>query len=259
MNNAALITGASSGIGRELAILHAKAGGDVVIVARRQDELERLKQELETLYSIQVLVVVQDLASAHAAQEIFQMVDSQGIQIEYLVNNAGFGGYGLFYERDLVKDEAMIQVNILVLTQLTRLFLPKMVERRAGRILNIASVAAYLPGPFQAVYYASKAYVLSFSQAIAEELRGTGVTVTAFCPGPVETGFAKVANAEHAPAFREMAQATQVAQVGYRAMMQGELVAFHQLRHKYLLEWMLPFIPRSWVLRISRRMMEKLR
>ncbi len=217
----ALITGASSGIGAELARIHASHGGDLIITARRQKELEQLKADLESRHGCKVHVVVKDLAEPDAPQAIYNELGSQGMRIDYLMNNAGFGYYGLFYQQDWMRNEAMIQVNILALMALTRLFLPEMVARRNGRILNVASMAGFLPGPLQAVYYATKAFVLSFSEAIANELAGTGVTVTALCPGPVETEFARQAGTQDVQGFARMASARGVARAGYNAMLRG--------------------------------------
>ena len=191
MSNTALITGASGGIGRDLAHLHAVSGGDVVAVARNRDDLESLKSELELQHGITVTVIVADLGEHNAAEKLFAEVSDLGIQVDVLINNAGFGGHGLFHQRKWEDDRAMIQLNVMALTGITHFFLQGMVDRNRGRILHVASTAGFLPGPLQATYYATKAFVVSFSQAIAEELRDTNITVTALCPGPVETGCQK--------------------------------------------------------------------
>ncbi|MDG6259157.1 SDR family NAD(P)-dependent oxidoreductase [Glaesserella parasuis] len=191
MKQTALITGASNGIGLELAKIHAKKGGDVVLVARSKEKLAELAHDLANTYGIKATVIAQDLSEPNATQAIFAQTEAQGITVDILINNAGFGGHGRFFERDLAKEQQMIQVNITTLTELSHFYLKGMVERRCGKILNVSSTAGFLPGPLQAVYYATKAYVTSFSQAIAEEVAEFGVTVTALCPGAVATGFVK--------------------------------------------------------------------
>lgn len=259
MRKIALITGASSGIGKELARLHARQGGDLVIVARREQVLQELKAELESAHGVAVVCIAMDLAEPDAAERLYDQVSSANLQVEYLINNAGFGGHGNFHERDWVKDKAMIQLNVMALTALTRQFLPDMVARKHGKILNTASTAGFLPGPLQAVYYATKAYVVSFSQAIAEELRseGTNVTVTALCPGPVATEFVESGDLEGVEAFKNAASPASVAMVGYDAMLSGKLVAINDWKLKLILDWVLPFLPRRTVLKISRQTMEK--
>jgi len=255
MKNVALITGASSGIGRELAFIHAEQKGDLIIVARRKVELESLKTELETKYGIQVRIIVKDLTKPEAPQEIYNEIKQAGIQIEYLINNAGFGGIGKFYEREWVKDEAMINLNIMALTSLTRIFLPDFVQRNSGRILNVSSTASLMPGPLQAVYFASKAYVTSFSNAIAEELHDTNVTVTALLPGATETEFGKISGMDKTSLFDNTYSAKMVAEDGYKSMMKGKLnkiagVGFSQR----LLMAFIPFSPRRMVLKQVRNM-----
>lgn len=221
----ALITGASSGIGKELARLHAERGGDLVIVARSAEKLAELADELRTKHGASVLVVAKDLASPSGPREVFEAVRAAGIEIDLLVNNAGFGGRGAFHERRWEDDLAMIQLNVISLTALTRLFLPSFVARKSGRILNVSSTASLMPGPLQAVYYATKAYVTSFSNAIAIELEGTGVTVTNLMPGATETEFARTADMDKTPLFaaNKNAQPADVARAGYDGMLRGEL------------------------------------
>ncbi|MGV6846372.1 MAG: SDR family NAD(P)-dependent oxidoreductase, partial [Lutibacter sp.] len=179
MKKTALITGASSGIGKELAKIHAEKGGNLVLVARRAEKLNELKQELDKKYHIQVTVIAKDLTLLNAPQEIYDIVKEKGITIDYLINNAGFGGHGKFHERSLDQDLAMINLNVVALTLLTKLFLPDFVQRNSGRILNTSSTASFMPGPLQAVYFATKSYVTFLSNAIAEELYDTNITVTA--------------------------------------------------------------------------------
>lgn len=257
MKNTALITGASSGIGTELARVHAKQGGDLVIVARNKERLETLKQELEAAYPITVTVLVEDLSQVGSAQRVFEATEAAGLEIDVLINNAGFGGHGKFHERELARDEAMMQLNMASLTSLTHLYLQGMVRRRNGKVLNVASTAGFIPGPLQAVYYATKAYVVSFSQAIAEELADTGVTVTALCPGAVATEFVAQANLEGVSVFDKAASAESVAICGYTAMTQGDLIAINEKSLSFLLNWIVPLLPRKMVLKMSRQAMEK--
>ena len=219
MKKWALITGASSGIGKELAYIHAKRGGNLVIVARR--ELQTLKAELEQMGATEVRAIAKDLSEPGAAQVLYQETKTLGI--EYLINNAGFGGLGKFYERPWEQDRAMIQLNIVALTELCRFFLPDFVARNSGRVLNVSSIASLFPGPMQAVYYATKAYVTSFSYALAEELRSSAVSVTALLPGATETEFAQAAGMDKTRLFRKAYSAAVVARAGYQAMEAGKL------------------------------------
>jgi hypothetical protein len=259
MKNVALITGASSGIGKELAKIHAAKGGDLILVARREKELSKLKNNLESEFKVRVLIISKDLSDTKTPAEIFAETEKHGIQIEYLINNAGFGGHGFFHEREMEKDQAMVNVNITSLMLLTRLYLPGMVQRRKGKILNVSSTASLLPGPLQAVYYASKAFVTSFSQALAEELKGTGVTVTALCPGPVATEFFDTANMHGVKMLKAQKAMTpaKTAAVGYRDMMKGKLLSFDNGLLKFSLLRIVPFVPQNWVLKMSRMTMEK--
>lgn len=258
MKQTALITGASNGIGLELARIHAKRGGDLVLVARSQDKLNQLADELRAQYhDIQITVIAQDLAMPHAAQSVFAQTEQLGIQVDILINNAGFGGHGRFFERELAKEQQMIQLNITTLTELTHLYLQGMVARRSGKILNVSSTASFMPGPLQAVYYATKAYVTSFSQAVAEEVREFGISVTALCPGAVATDFVAAGDLQGVAAWKNAKSAQSVAECGYQAMLDGELVAFNEGKLKFTLEWVIPLLPRKTMLKISRSVMEK--
>lgn len=255
--NTALITGASSGIGKELARIHASKKGDVVLVARREQALNELKTELEQTYGITATVLAMDLSTSDSANKIFQATETAGIQIDILINNAGFGGHGKFYERELAKDQAMMQVNMVSLVNLTHLYLQGMVQRNSGKILHVASTAGFIPGPLQAVYYATKAFVNSFSQAIAQELSDTNVTSTALCPGAVATEFVAAGDLEGTSVWDNAATAESVAQCGYEAMMQGKLLVINEGRLAFLLNWVMPFLPRKMVLKLSQNAMEK--
>jgi len=255
MGNTALVTGASSGIGAELARYHASKGGDVVLVARSEDRLNELKSELERAHGINATVLAADLAQPDSAEKIFAATEAAGLQIDILINNAGFGGHGKFHERDLTKDQAMMQVNMVSLVNLTHLYLQGMVSRDSGRILHVASTAAFMPGPLQAVYYATKAFVVSFTQAIAQELEGTNVTSTTLCPGAVATGFVKAGDLDGIDLWDKAATPESVAKCGYNAMLKGDLVKINEMGLNFMLNWVVPFLPRRTVLKISQKAM----
>lgn len=257
MKNTALITGASSGIGKELAIIHASKGGDLIIVARRKDKLKSLKEEITKTYQVKVEIIVKDLTQPNAPKEIYDEVNQLGIQVDYLINNAGFGGHGKFHERKWEEDLSMINLNIIALTALTRFFLPDMVKRNSGRILNVSSTASFMPGPLQAVYFATKAYVTFFSNAIAEELHDTKVTVTALLPGATETEFAKTSGMDKTDLFDKTIGAAHVAQAGYKGMLEGKLdvVSGLTFSQKIMMK-MIPFSPKKMILKQVREMQE---
>lgn len=257
MKNTALITGASTGIGREFAHIHAEKGGDLVVVARSEGKLNSLKTELESKHGVQVMVIAKDLTKSEAAKEIFDALHEAGVQVDCLINNAGFGGHGKFHERAWEQDLAMINLNIVALTELTRRFLPGMVERNRGKILNVSSTASLLPGPLQAVYYASKAYVTSFSNALAEELHDTKVTVTALLPGATETEFAKTSGMDKTDLFKKAFSARGVAEDGYKAMLNGKLNVISGLTFgQKMMMGSLPFMPKKMLLKQVRKMQE---
>ena len=257
MSKTALITGASGGIGYELALLFARDGFDCVLVARSEEKLKELAARLESEHRVATLVIARDLSKPSAVDEIYEEVTAASMPVDVLVNNAGFPVFGLFVETDLQVELEMLQVNVVALTALTKLFLRGMVERRAGRILNLASTAAFLPGPLMAVYYASKAYVLSFSDALSNELRGTGVTVTALAPGPTRTGFQKRGVMEDSRLVRgQIADARSVALAGYRGLMAGKTVVIPGFSNK-LIPWVVRLSPRGVVTRVVRRMQDR--
>ncbi|GAP63945.1 MAG: SDR family oxidoreductase [Ardenticatenia bacterium] len=254
----ALITGASSGIGMALARVHAEHGGDLVLVARRRERLEALKAELEAAHDVRVWVIVADLAQDGAPRKVYDLVRELGLDVDILINNAGFGLHGLFHTQDPEHLSQMVHVNVLATTMLTRLFVPHLIARGRGHIMNVASVAAFMPGPWQAVYYATKAYVLSFSEALADELRTTGVTVTALCPGATETEFKERARIGRVRGFEMGAMsAREVAEYGYRAMLAGKRVVVPGWRNR-LLTFLPRILPRSWTVVMSRIGMEPL-
>lgn len=244
-----LITGASGGIGRDFAELFARNGYDLIIVARSADRLQALANDLGDRYATAVVVIAQDLATPTAAHALFDAVTAQGLQVDELVNNAGFADYGEFVKSDLAKQEAMMQLNMGTLTSLTRLFLPQMVARRYGRVLNLASTAAFMPGPLMAVYYATKAYVLSFSEALASELEGTGVTVTVLCPGPTQTDFQARAEMGESKLVQNrdgMMASMAVAEQGFDALQAGKTLTIPGAMNR--VQAMMPrFLPRRMV------------
>lgn len=253
----ALITGASTGIGKELARIHAEKGGDLVIVARSKEKLEKLKTELETLHNNKVVVIAKDLSLPNSAEEIYNEVKAAGIEVDYLINNAGFGGHGKFHEREWTDDLTMINLNVVALTALTRLFLPDLVKRNSGKILNVSSTASFMPGPLQAVYFATKSYVTFFSNAIAEELYDTNITVTALMPGATETEFARVSGMDKTDLFSKTVSARSVAEDGYNGMIKGKMDVVSGLTgSQKIMMSMIPFMPKKALLKNIRKMQE---
>lgn len=248
----ALITGASSGLGREFARIHARRNRNAVIVARRGDALAELKQELESAHTCQITAVEADLSTAEGIAKVTEAC--MPTKIDVLINNAGFGDRVGFCEQDLSKALSMIDLNIRALTELTHRIVPAMKSRGDGRILNVGSTAGFLPGPMQAVYCASKAYVNSFSQALAEDLDGSGVTVTLLAPGPVSTEFADTADMSSLNLMKHAPDPATVARAGYEAMMRGELVCIND-RRLGAFSRVTGLIPRRALLKISRRSM----
>ena len=245
----ALVTGASGGLGEEMARLLAQRGIHLLLVAHSEDRLQVLADELSAAHNIQAQIMALDLSDPGAAAEVQRECEYRQLEIDFLINNAGFATYGEFAHSDLGEQLDMLQVNVTALTELTRRFLPGMLERGRGRIMNVASTAAFMPGPLMAVYYASKAYVLSFSEAVNEELRGTGVRVTALCPGPTETGFQARAELEKSrilsgPSRLSMLSAHEVARQGIEAMLRGEAVHVAGTVNK-MQTWLPRLLPRS--------------
>lgn len=236
MASTALITGASTGIGYELSKCFAADRHNLIIVARQEQRLRQVAEELTKQFGITVKVVVVDLAQADAPRQILNATRKDSLQIDYLVNNAGFGLGGKFAETDLAVELGMLQVNIAALVSLTKLYLPEMIARRSGKIMNVASTAAFQPGPLMAVYYASKSFVLSFSEAIANELKGSGVTVSALCPGPTASEFQQRAQIQNTRLVKNkvmgMMTSEQVAKIGYRGFMQGKRIIIPGLLNK---------------------------
>lgn len=247
----ALITGASAGIGLELARIFAREGYGLTLVARRREQLNELAAELKPA---PVQVIAKDLTITGAAEEVYR----EAPKVDVLVNNAGYGIYGPFVKTSLNDELGMLQLNMIVPVVLTKLYLPAMVASSSGRILNVASTAAFQSGPLMALYYASKAFLLSFSEAIANELEGTGVTVTTLCPGPTATEFSARTKLDNSRLFKRMKvmDARTVAEAGYRGLMAGKTVVVPGLLNKALVQ-SLRISPRSVVTTIARKMQEE--
>jgi len=260
MNNTALITGASNGIGLELAILHASKGGNLVLVARNKYKLDELKATLQNEYKVDVYTIGKDLSVVDSAQEVYDEIKSNNIQIDYLINNAGFGDFGMFSETDWNKEAQMIHLNITTLTQFTKLYVHDMLLRGSGKIMNVASTAAFQPGPTMAVYCATKAYVLSFTEAISNEIVGSGITATVLCPGATESGFQTAAAMEKSELFngKKIPTSKSVAAYGYAAMLNGKTIAIHGILNN-IMSRAVGFLPRALVLKTSREILGKVK
>jgi len=257
MNKTVLITGASGGIGKELADRFAKDGYNVVLVARSEDKLTELAKKYQESYRVQATVFAKDITLPGVAEEIAAELKEKGITIDYLVNNAGFGLYGEFLETKLEQEMNMIDVNIKALTIMTKLFLPDMVKRRQGGVMNVASLVGFFPGPMMSVYYATKAYVLSFTEALENEVSGTGVIVTALCPGLTSTGFvdrsgmgaSKLSNGA-------IMEAGQVAEEGYRGFLRGKTLIIPGARNRFN-AFMPRMLPRKMMTRVIRSLQDR--
>jgi len=249
----ALITGASGGIGYELAKLFARDRYDLVLVARSGEKLNQFAGELRQQFGITVKTVSLDLATASAGKILFDHLDGEKVEIDILVNNAGFGVFGEFAAMPEEDVMGQVHLNVAALTHLTRLFLPGMLSRGSGKIMNVASTAAFQPGPLLAVYYATKAYVLSFSEALANEVSGKGVVVSCFCPGATDTGFQKRAGIENSRLFKKIGamKVETVARDGYRGLMAGKTVVISGM-HNWLVAESVRFAPRKLVTALSR-------
>jgi short-subunit dehydrogenase len=253
MKETVLITGASTGIGLEFAEIFASKNYNLVLVARSADKLNAFANKHQN-----VVTIVQDLSKPNAAQILFDELKNQKITIDILINNAGFGDFGMFADSDWNKQEQMINLNITCLTQLTHLCLPNMIANKKGKILNVASSAAFQPGPLMSVYYATKAFVLHFSEAIANELADTGITVTALCPGATTSGFQDLANMHESKLVKgkKLPTSKEVAQYGYDVLMKGKIVAIHGI-FNYLQANSVRFTPRNLVTKIVRMVQSK--
>jgi short-subunit dehydrogenase len=250
----ALVTGASAGLGEEFAKLLAADGHDIVLVARRRERLDALAAELQKRHGVRAIVLAEDLTDPRAPERLARELDARGIEIEFLINNAGYGSTGAFSELDPARELAMIQLNVTTLVDLTRRLLPAMVAKGRGRIMNVGSTAGFQPGPFMAVYYASKAFVNSFTEALSYELRGTGVTATVSCPGATATEFGQVSGNEKSRLFKMATMtAADVAGQSYRAMMRGQTIVVPGLRNKIGIQ-ALRVAPRAAVRAVAARL-----
>ncbi|MDA0987392.1 MAG: SDR family oxidoreductase [Bacteroidetes bacterium] len=254
----ALVTGASGGIGKELAIQFAKNGYDLVLISRRKKVLQNLADELYKLFGTESEIIEKDLEETNSAKEVVQLLSRKKISIKVLVNNAGFGTFGEFTESDFETNSKMVQLNITTLINLTHLILPSMLEKKEGKILNVASMAAFQPGPFMAIYYATKSFVLSFSESLSSELKGRGITVTALCPGPVPTGFQERAGANKAMMMNSVLtkSAEFVAKCGYFGLIKGRRVVIPGMINKLLIG-LENIIPNSILINIVKNLMHK--
>ncbi len=256
MNTTAIVTGASSGIGLELAKLLAASHHQLVLTARNTSALQRLADECRNNYGVTVDIIPIDLATVTGAEELVAELNRRNVAVDILINNAGFGTHGKFWENNAAEESALLQVNVVALAQLTRLLLPAMVTRGRGKILNVASTAAFQPGPLMANYYASKAYVLSLSEALSNELKHTGITVTALCPGPTLTNFQNRAGMS-ASKLSGVAglSAADVAMAGYNGLMSGRRVVVPGFKNR-LLVGVSRFAPRRMVMNVVRKLNE---
>ena len=257
MSNCVLITGASGGLGLEFAKIFAKNNYDLILVARSSGKLEELKKELESEYSVHTYVCPHDLIQEGSADEVYKFAKDNALNVDVLVNNAGFGDFGDFISRDWQKQQDMLNLNVLALMRLSYLFAADMKERKHGKILNVASIASFQPGPLMSIYYASKAFVLSFSEALSVELKKSGITVTALCPGPIRTGFEDAAHLSNSGLFKNLkvASAEKVARFGYKKLMKGKVVAIQGFRNRFLV-FSTRFAPRSLVRKIVYKIMK---
>lgn len=252
-----LITGASGGLGADFARLAAADGNDLVLVARSKDALEALAAELRGARGVRTEVIAEDLSDPASIPRLVGALAEKNIAVDALVNNAGFGNLDAFASTDPETIRGMLRLNVEAATMLARALLPGMLARGRGRILNVASTAAFLPGPLMAVYYASKAYVLHWSLALSDEARGTGVTVTCLCPGPTRTGFQKSAKMNRSAMFTSLSvmASAEVARIGYRAMLAGRPLATAGMRNRVAV-FLIRFLPRMAAAGIARRLQE---
>ena len=256
MQKYTLITGASQGIGLELAKQFITGGENLILVSRNIDKLEKAKDELQSLNGdIDIRIYAYDLTEKDSPKKLFQDIKNDSLKVNILVNNAGFGGNGKFHKRDSKEINGMMDLNMSALVNLTHLFLPEMIKNKDGKILNVSSTAGFLPGPNMAVYYATKAFVNSFSQAISEEVIGKGITVTALCPGPVKTGFAERGGLEESFLFKFAVSPEGVAKKGYKATMKGKSLIISNLMLSIFFK-ILPLMPRNIVNKISGKIVE---
>ena len=252
-----LITGASGGIGLELAKLFAADGYHLILVARSKQKLEEIAADFSKRFGVSTKVISKDLSRVESCREIYEELSREKICVDVLVNNAGFGGYGDFCTTDLEHETRMIHLNIVSLVHLTKLFLKDMIQNKQGRVLNVASTAAFQPGPLMSIYYATKAFVLSFSEAITNELEGTGVTVTTLCPGPTETNFRTAAGMQKSMLFSKHLNmpSSEVARLGYEGMKRGEVIVIPGFKNRLIVQ-LVRIAPRSYIRKMIRKVQE---
>lgn len=249
MIKTALITGATGGLGKEFVKIFAANGNNLILVGRNSNKLAELKKNVESKYSISVDIIAVDFSDETSAEKIFEQVRNKNTQIDYLINNAGLGGQGLFVDRTMDQDTSMMRVNMLVPTKLMKLFIPEFVNNGSGKVLNVSSSAALIPGPLQAEYYATKAYLTSLSNAIAYETKDTGVTVTTLMPGAIDTGFAKAGGLTQTKMFAHGSNPADVAREGYQGMISGKLNVFAGLsRIQRPFVGLMPLMPKKTIM-----------
>ena len=251
MEGYALVTGATSGIGLEIALNFARDGINLILVARTENKLLEIKEKIESDYKVEVLILAKDLTREEAPDEIYQEVEKRGIRVDFLINNAGFGSFGRLKDTDYETEKDLVKLNVLSLLQMNKLFVPLMAARHYGYVMNVASLAAFMPGPVMANYYASKAYVLSLSEAMHEELKKDGVKVTALCPGPVRTNFqerAQLQKTDTAKSF--IMEAKKVADIGYLGLLRGKAIVVPGIFEK-IVPVITKLLPRSLVRKVS--------
>lgn len=258
MNNYALITGASSGIGYEFAKIFAREHYNLILSARSEDKLLQLKKEILEKYNVDIIIIPKDLSNPNEADELYWEIKKKNLSVDILINNAGFGTYGKFTQANLTKEIEMINLNIVSLVKLTYLFLQEMKLNGKGNIINVASTAAFQPGPLMSVYYATKSFVLSFSEAIANELKGSGIKVTALCPGPTESGFQAAAKITQSKLVkgRRLPSSKEVAEYGFDVMRSGKIVAVHGVINRIMTK-LVKFLPRKLIVSIVRFIQEE--
>lgn len=251
MEGYALVTGATSGIGLEIALNFARDGINLILVARTENKLMEIKEKIESDYKVEVLILAKDLTREEAPDEIYEEVEKRGIRVDFLINNAGFGSFGRLIATDYETEKDLVKLNVLSLLQMNKLFVPLMAARHYGYVMNVASLAAFMPGPVMANYYASKAYVLSLSEAMHEELKKDGVKVTALCPGPVRTNFqerAQLQKTDTAKSF--IMEAKKVADIGYLGLLRGKAIVVPGTFEK-IVPVITKLLPRSLVRKVS--------
>ena len=250
-----LITGASSGIGKELAYVYAEKKYNLILTARRKEKLDEIKNFIEKEHKVEIKIIVQDLSKPDSANKLFDIIQKENLNVDILINNAGFGTNGFFVDIEIERTESMLNLNILTLTKLCKLFIPEMKKAGCGHIINIASTGAFQGVPNLASYSATKAYVLHFSEGIAEELKNDNIHVTAICPGPTQSEFAQVAEVKNQKTFTKAPTSRQLAEYIYKMMQKKKITAVHGFKNKFLV-FSQRFIPRKLITKVAGKIME---